>query len=215
VKGDRQAVLLSRSLFEGDALSNNPLLCLGTSATQRLAALLWHQKRDANIYEYTYGDAVGYFNAWPDNFYKELDDVTAVAEVKLIDLFNRTAFKYIYSDLILHSQCLLPEDEAPHFIYLTLMDYLYRLVESHPKSKKPNVADMLVSVAETAVLLSTTHEQVYRLYQDGVLFAAFGKKLQQRIDPYIGVFYLRQVIEYKASFGGDSFGNNKLTWPTN
>ncbi|MGS0824941.1 TniQ family protein [Shewanella sp. 0m-8] len=211
-KADSQAVLLSRSLFEGDALSNNPLLFMGTSATQRFAALLWYQKRHAENIEYMAHRAVAYFEDWPSSFYRELDAVTTGAEARLIDLFNRTSFRSIYGELILDSQCLLPEDKEPHFIYLALMDYLNKLVESYPKSKKPNVADMLVSVTETAVLLSTTHEQVYRLYQDGVLTAGLRQKIQTRIDPHIGVFYLRQVIEYKASFGNDKQGMYLSAW---
>jgi len=212
VKADSQAVLLSRSLFDGDALSNNPLLFMGTSATHRFAALLWYQKRHAKNTECMTHGSVGYFEDWPTSFYRELDAVTTGAEVRLIDLFNRTSFRSIYGELILDSQCLLPEDKEPHFIYLALMEYISKLVESHPKSKKPNVADMLVSVAETAVLLSTTHEQVYRLYQDGVLTAGFKQKIRTRIGPHIGVFYLRQVIEYNTSFGNDKQGMYLSAW---
>ncbi|NRD72159.1 TniQ family protein [Shewanella sp. VB17] len=212
VKAKSHACVLPRSLFEGDALSNNPLLFLGTSVTHRLAALLWYQKRDAPNTECMANDSVNYFAAWPENFYRELDELTSTAELKLIDLFNRTSFRFIYGELIIYSQCLRPEDTVPHFIYTALMDYLHKLVELHPKSNKPNVADMLVSVAETSVLLSTTHEQVYRLYQDGVLTSAPRQKMQQRIDPHIGVFYLRQVVEYQASFGVNRHGMYLSAW---
>lgn len=211
-KADSQAVVLSRSLFEGDTLSNNPLLSMGTSATHRFAALLWYQKRHAKNTECMAHGSVSYFEDWPLSFYRDLDVVTSGAEARLIDLFNRTSFRSIYGELILQSQCLQPEDKEPHFIYLALMDYLSKLVESHPKSKKPNVADMLVSAAEAAALLSTTHEQVYRLYQDGVLTAGMRQKIQTRVDPHIGVFYLRQVIEYKASFGNDKQGMYLSVW---
>lgn len=212
VKADDQAILLSRSMFEGDPLSNNPLIFMGTSATQRFAALLWYQKRHVDNVECMTNSAVAYFEGWPSSFYSELDVVTSRAEEKLIDLFNRTSFRSIYGELILQSQCLLPEDKEPHFIYLALMAYLSKLVASHPKSKRPNVADMLVSVAEAAVLLSTAHEQVYRLYQDGILTSGLRQKIQTRIDPHIGVFYLRQVIEYKASFGNDKQGMYLSAW---
>ncbi|WP_076538356.1 TniQ family protein [Shewanella sp. UCD-KL21] len=211
-KADSQAVVLSRSLFDGDALSNNPLLFMGTSVTHRFAALLWYLKRHVQNIECKLDESVNYFEAWPENFYQELDELLAGAELKLIDLFNRTSLSFIFGELILQSQCLLPEDKTPHFIDMGLMEYLGKLVESHPKSKKPNVADMLVSVTETAVLLSTSHEQVYRLYQDGVLTAGFKQKIRTRIDPHIGVFYLRQVIEYKTSFGNDKQGMYLSAW---
>jgi hypothetical protein len=203
--------MLARNLIGGDVTSTNPLIN-ETSATHRLAALLWYQKRHGGSNDNSFSDAIEYFDNWPDNFYQELDKVTQGAELRLIELFNRTAFRFIFGELILHSRCLYPEDKEPHFIYYASMRYLQRLVVLHPKSKKPNVADMLVSVAETAVLLSTTQEQVYRLHQDGILTSAFRQKMKQRIDPHAAVFYLRQVIEYKSSFGSDRQGMYLSAW---
>jgi len=60
--------------------------------------------------------------------------------------------------------------------------------------------------------LSTTYEQVYRLYQDGILTSGYRQKLKQRVDPNVGVFYLRQVIEYKCSFGSDRQGMYLSAW---
>jgi hypothetical protein len=211
VKAKAADIKLALSLINGDASSKNPLLS-NTSATHRLAALLWHQQRYMRSNEPSFSDAIEYFDGWPETFYLELDKATKGAETKLIDLFNRTSFRFIYGELILHSQCLRPADKEPHFIYTALMDYLYRLIELHPKSKKPNIADMLVSVAETAVLLSTTQEQVYRLYQDGMLASVFRKKMKQRISPHAGAFYLRQVIEYKSSFGSNRQGMYLSAW---
>ncbi|MCC4834543.1 TniQ family protein [Shewanella sp. 10N.7] len=210
INADNQKVVLSRSLFDGDALSNNPLLFMGTSATHRLAALVWYQKRYGKCDDFS--NAITYFDAWPNNFYNELDKLTAGAELKLIDLFNRTSFHSIFGELILNSQCIYPEDKEPHFIHLALMEYLRKLVESSPKTKKPNVADMLVSVAETAVLLSTTHEQVYRLYQEGILVSKFRQKMRHRIEPHVGVFYLRQIIEFQLSFGSNNQGVYLSSW---
>ncbi|MGI2182634.1 TniQ family protein [Shewanella oncorhynchi] len=211
ISAKQSDLMLARSLINGDVTSTNPLIN-ETSATHRLAALLWYQKRHGGSNDNSFSDAIEYFDNWPDNFYQELDKVTQGAELRLIELFNRTAFRFIFGELILHSRCLYPEDKDPHFIYVALMRYLQRLVELHPKSKKPNVADMLVSVAETAVLLSTTQEQVYRLHQDGILTSAFRQKMKQRIDPHAAVFYLRQVIEYKSSFGSDRQGMYLSAW---
>ncbi|WP_299489853.1 TniQ family protein [uncultured Shewanella sp.] len=210
-KADRQALLLSQCLIQGDLHSANPLLSV-LSTSHRFAALLWYQKRYANRGNYRHSDAVEYFSAWPNNFYSELEQLTLNADLKLIDEFNHTSFRFIYGEIILHYHCLLPEEKEPHFIYLALMDYLHKWVESHPKSNKPNVADMLVSVAETAILLSTTHEQVYRLYQEGILISAFRQKMRQRIEPHIGVFFIRQVIEYKSSFGANRQGMYLSAW---
>jgi hypothetical protein len=83
------------------------------------------------------------------------------------------------------------------------LDFLITLIEENPKSKKANVADLLVSVSEAALILNTSIEQIYRLYQDGIFQTAFRLKLNQRINLNKGVFFLRQVIEYKASFGNN------------
>jgi hypothetical protein len=210
-KADELTFLLSKSLINADPVSSNPLLNV-RSASQRFAALVWYQERYSDGTENVFRDAVLYFNDWPKNFYQELDKVTLGAEQRLIDWFNKTPFYQLYGDIILRSQCLYPYDKEPHFIYLALMDYLELLVQSNPKSTKPNVADMLVSVAETAVMLATTNEQVYRLYQEGVLKHAFRQPLRQRIDPDTAIFHLRQVIEYKSSFGANSIGMYLSAW---
>ncbi|MBO2622590.1 TniQ family protein [Shewanella algae] len=201
IKAKNEAVFVARNLFADESSPKHDAIFASASATHRLAALAWYQKSHNKDMRAVVMEVGGYFGNWPKQFYDWLDEITKGAEYKLIDLFNRTEFRTIYGDLIIQSQCLRPEDKEPHFIYLALVEYLCRLVSMHPKSKKANVADMLISVREAAVLLSTTHEQVYRLYQDGILTSGLRQKLHQRIDPHVGVFYLRQVIEYKQSFG--------------
>lgn len=196
-----EAVSLARGLFADESSSKGSTFFSRASTTHRLAALLWYQKCHDKDTQAMVQGVESYFGDWPKQFYDWLDEITEGAELRLIDSFNRTSFRSIYGDVILHCQCLLPEDKEPHFIGLALMEYLYKLVALYPKSKKANVADMLISVSEAAILLSTTHEQVYRLYQDGILTSGLRQKMHQRIDPHVGVFYLRQVIEYKQSFG--------------
>jgi hypothetical protein len=204
-------LILAQSLLSSDASSKNTLL-IQSSSTHRLAALLWHQKRYRESHCYSFKNAIEYYASWPENFYQELDAITQGAEYRLINLFNHTEFRSIYGELILHSRCLEPEDKEPHFIYAAVICYLQKLVDAHPKMKKPNVADMLISISETAVILATTHEQVYRLYQDGILTSPFRQKMAQRIEPYKGMFYLRQVIEYKNSFGNERQGMYLSAW---
>lgn len=207
-----EAVSLARKLFADVSSSDDCTLFAGTSATHRLAALLWYQKCLGKDTQVMVLGAESYFGDWPKQFYDWLDEITKGAESKLIDLFNRTEFRSIYGDLIIQCQCLSPEDKEPHFIYLALVEYLCKLVSMHPKSKKANVADMLLSVREAAVLLSTTHEQVYRLYQDGILTSGLRQKMHRRTEPNVGVFYLRQVIEYKQSFGDNRQREYASTW---
>jgi len=195
-------VELLQNLMLSEASIDNPLFN-NTHLSQRFAALLWYQNRYSKPGVYCLNEAADFFNQWPENFYKELNYLSENAEMKLIDLFNKTVFSFIFDELILSIPHCIQSDRQLNFIRIALMDYLVILVEKNPKSKKPNVADMLVSVSEVAIILGTSHEQVYRLYQDGILKSAFRHKMNRRIDPHTGVFFLRQVIEYKTSFGGD------------
>lgn len=189
----------------------NPLF-LNCSISERFSALLWYQLRYSAQDDFCLNAVVTFFKKWPVNFYHELDELNEGAEMKLINLFNKTDFRYIFKGLILSVPYSRYSDGEHHFIRKALMDYLTILVEKNPKSKKPNVADMLVSVSEVSILLGTSHEQIYRLYQDGVLSSAFRLKMNSRIDPMTGMFFLRQVIEYKTSFGGDNPRMHLSAW---
>lgn len=171
------------------------------SISQRFASLAWFQRRYVKNEDFPFNAAVTYFEAWPQNVLDELNLMTLNADNKLIDLFNRTSFRFIYGELIIGLPHIYRDEKETHFIRRTVLGFLSRLVAAHPKSKKPNVADMLVSISEAAVILGTTHEQIYRLYQDGVLSSSFRHKMKYRIDPQAAIFYLRQVVEYKNSFG--------------
>lgn len=209
-QAERSALALSRNLIESDGSSSNPLFS-HASASQRMAALLWFQKRFNKSHD-AFTEAVDYFEDWPNVYYSELETIEVSAKLKLLDAFNRTSFRTVYGDLIKHARCLYPDEYEPHFIYLATLEYLEQLVARHPKTRHANIADTLLSIAETAVVLNTTHEQVYRLYQDGILHSAIRQSLHKRIDPNEGVFFLRQVIEYRSSFGGVAQRMYLSTW---
>ncbi|GAA75155.1 hypothetical protein P20480_1623 [Pseudoalteromonas sp. BSi20480] len=57
-----------------------------------------------------------------------------------------------------------------------IINYFVELVDSNPKAKHPNIADLLLCTFDTAVLLNTTTEQVYRLHQEGFLNCAYSQK---------------------------------------
>ena len=209
VKG--KDVKLLHNLFNTDIAINNPLFH-ETTISQRFAALLWYQERYKCADNFCLNNAANFFSTWPENFYKELDHLNTNAAMKLIEVFNKTAFRFIFGEVILSVPHSIQREGQGHFIRIALLQYLTKLVENNPKSKKPNVADMLLSVTEAAIILGTTHEQIYRLYQDGILQNAFRQKMNRRIDPHAGVFFLRQVIEYKSSFGDDKPRMYLSTW---
>lgn len=192
---------LHKLLDKRDYNDSNPLFN-NTTLTERFAALLWYQEQYSQTDSFCLDYVVDYFSKWPTVLHKELSVLSNNAEMKLIELFNKTEFKFIFGEAILSCPNAQKQGHS-HFILTALLDYLVTLVENNPKTKKPNVADLLVSVLEAATLLSISVEQVYRLYQDGILQTAFRHKMNQRINPYKGVFFLRHVIEYKTSFGND------------
>lgn len=201
-KTEPDNLYLEQELLSDKSLSQNVLFqCKNLS--ERFDALLWYQR----YYEtdsFDLEEVVQYFNKWPDSLYQELDEITNHAEMRTIDKFNKSKFSSLYRGIIGLLPCsrpIQPTQSPSHFIHIAVLNYLFSLVEKHPKSKRANVADMLVSVSEVAIILETSFEQVYRLYQDGVLTIAMRPKLKERIPPNIGAFYLRQVIEYKSSFG--------------
>ena len=204
-------VELLQCLMNSETSINNPLFN-ETTQSQRFTALLWYQDRYSKTDVFCLNDAADFFNKWPDNFYNELNHLSKNADMKLIDLFNKTAFSFIFGKLILSVPYSIQREGQPHFIRIALLKYLTDLIENNPKAKKPNIADTLVSVTEAAIILGTSYEQIYRLHQDGILQSASRQKMNTRIDPHANAFYLRQVIEYKSSFGDDKPKMHLSAW---
>jgi hypothetical protein len=84
-----------------------------------------------------------------------------------------------------------------------IINYFVELVDSNPKAKHPNIADLLLCTFDTAVLLNTTTEQVYRLHQEGFLNCAYPQKKHEQLRADSHVFYLRQVIELQQAFAAE------------
>lgn len=211
LQANKKSVELTKNLFMNEGISDNPLFN-NTSISQRFATLLWYQQRYKTPDDFDLEKVTDYFLHFPKNFHHELDLVSQTAEMKLIDLFNKTSFNFIFGTLLSSVPTSIRNKGEQSFIAKALINYLILLVEQNPKSKKSNVADILVSVAECAVILDTSHEQIYRLYQEGVLQSATRYKMQRRINPHTGIFYLRQIMEYKTSFGGDNLRMYVSAW---
>lgn len=167
------------------------------SVSERLAALLWFHKR----YSRPLLEAAKYFEEWPSQLYRELDEITANAEQYMLDVFNRTAFNKVYGDIIITAANYDSDSCGNAFIHRAVMSYFAAFTERFPRSTTANQADLLLSITETAVVLKTSIEQVYRLLEDGILVSAKRFVSHQKIKPHVGLFYLRQVFELRTSFG--------------
>lgn len=190
----------------------NAVLFNNKPLSHYFASLIWFQHRYQVFDSFNYMDLLNYFNSWPDSFHGELHKISSSAETLLIIPFNQTSFHFIFGDLILRAEAINTYDHKKHFIHEALIDYLCQLVNNHQKSTKPNIADILLSVTETAIILSTSNEQVYRLFEHGILQAAFNLKIQKRINANEGIFFLRQVIEFYQSYGCSGSGVYVSKW---
>lgn len=192
----KEQIQLARC-FDNGAQPSLPNVLSSASVSERLVALLWFHKR----YSHQLLDAVKYFDKWPFHLYQELDEITDNAEQYMLNAFNRTAFSKIYGNIIVTAALLNSMSSNASFIHNAVMAYFTAFPEHFPRSQTPNQADLLLSIAETAVVLNTPIEQVYRLLEDGILVCAKRLACHQKIDPNVGLFYLRQVFELRLSFG--------------
>ncbi len=176
------------------------------SISVRNGGLLWHWLHTGSD---TAGDitfdssglasTIDYFEDWPASLMQELETAASNADQTLLKDFNKTAFQHIFGDILITSRWLPVSDLSQNFVLATVIEFLSSLVDSHPKSTRANVADLLLTVPEAAAVLSTTQEQVYRLYQEGYLELAFKPQLHQKLAAHKPAFYLRQVVELRQT----------------
>ena len=201
---------LSSALFDADSSSKNPLL-YNQSLNIKISALAWYAAQYSGS-SFDSLKIMQYFESWPSVFVGELDQRKEAADFIRIEHFNKTAFNDIFGNLIPDAFHLGRGKSEPHFITETVLEYLIKLVSEHPKSSKANIADLLINISEAAALLSTSYEQVYRLYESGILKIAHRQRLHQKLSSHQAVFHLRQVIELKKSYGGSYKGMYVSKW---
>lgn len=132
-------------------------------------------------------------------FTKELEEQASLSGDKLICDYNKTSFHDIFGNIVGISRLLLKPYPENDFVLAPLENFLARLVDQNPQTRVPNVADLLISMPEAAILLGTSYEQAYRLYEEGYIKCAFRLKSHEKLLNGIGVFYLREIIELRQS----------------
>ena len=145
---------------------------------------------------------VDYFSTWPESLTVELNLLTNNARLKQLNPFNKTKFNSVYGDLIRDGQ-IAATSNRKNKVLDEIINYFVELVDSNPKAKHPNIADLLLCTFDAAVLLNTTTEQVYRLHQEGFLNCAYPQKKHEQLRADSHVFYLRQVIELQQAFAAE------------
>ncbi len=132
-------------------------------------------------------------------FTQELEQQAALSGGKLVCDYNKTSFHDVFGNIVGISRLLLKAYPESDFVLTPLENFLARLVDQNPQSRVPNVADLLISMPEAAILLSTSYEQAYRLYEEGYLRCAVKFKSHEKLVNGIGVFYLREIMELRQS----------------
>lgn len=184
--------------------SSNPLMAT-VDQSMRFGALHWYRQRYCLISEGAetpsigFDDALDYFDSWPHSLWQDLDEIRVAAEYGQTKAFNRTSFKEVFGSLLLNCGQLPMRDTSHNFVLKEVQSYLSQLVREHPRTTQPNIADILLSVADAAAFLSISYEQVYRLYQEGMLPLAIRPSHHQHLDPYLPAFHLRHIAELKIS----------------
>lgn len=179
---------------------------LASSNSQKIVGLVsWFAKaKQLDVSDADFNCAfVDYFSTWPDGFNAELDLLTNNARLKQLNPFNKTKFNSVYGNVIRDGQIAATSNRKNKVID-EIINYFVELVDSNPKAKHPNIADLLLCTFDTAVLLNTTTEQVYRLHQEGFLNCAYPQKKHERLRADSHVFYLRQVIELHQAFAAET-----------
>lgn len=202
---DRAVVQLAELLCGERFESDNPLLA-NEQPTVRFGALLWYWLRhfhsqDDKPQDLRVAEAIGYFADWPANFHAELRQQVQSALLKQTRLLNHTAFSEVFGSVLGDCRQLPMRDIRTNFILRGLLDYLTSLVFDNPKRRVGNLADILLSAVETAAVLSTSVEQVYRLQQEGYLTPAYRLRRHDGLTAHEPIFHLRQVIEHRLAHG--------------
>ena len=178
---------------------------LASSHSQKIVGLIsWFAKvKQLDVSDADFNRSfVDYFSTWPKSFNAELDLLTNNARLKQLNPFNKTKFSSVYGDLIRDGQ-IAATSNRKNKVLDEVINYFVELVDSNPKAKHPNIADLLLCTFDAAVLLNTTTEQVYRLHQEGFLTCAYPQKKHEQIRADSHVFYLRQVIELQQAFAAE------------
>jgi hypothetical protein len=184
------------------------------------SALLWYYlkggsklKADHTVEFSGFNGVIEYFSNWPINFDKELELMAEKAEQRLIKEFNKTAFSHVFGEIL--SVAIFPTVDAstPNFMFERVLEFLTQLVDENPSSKTANVADLLLTVGDVATILSTSHEQIYRLYQEGYLTLQYRPKLHTKLNSQMAAFNLRQVLEFRESVKQSNQGNQRTYLP--
>lgn len=197
-KAKKSALVVSRWLV-GEPCSDAGVLSEPLDVSVRYGFLLWYINRYGDQDNFQFDDFVSYSEEWPKSLYENLDELVALGDQRKIRRWNRTFFNEVFGMLLKDCRHLPSRQLKANPVLQAVLVYLTQLVAKFPRSKGGNIADILLSVLDVSTLLSCTTEEVYRLYDHGLLTSSVQNSLHSKLPSHQSVFHLRSVIELKLS----------------
>lgn len=195
---DTSALLVSAWL-SGENQGMNGLLGDNLDISARYGVLLWYLKRYEQTDDIQYQGFVSYMANWPKVLFDELDKQLEGADDKRLKPWNQCFFSDFFGMLLHECRELpsrLPKDNP---VLSAVLAYLTRLVAQHPRTKRGNIGDVLLSTHEACTLLCCSKTQVYRLVDAGILTSAVKVGFHSKPDDFESIYHLRSVVQIKLS----------------
>jgi len=120
---------------------------------------------------------------------------------------NRIGFGYFTDDFLNKVSRI---GSLPQTIAVSISSEIIELALKEPRSTVANIGDSLVSIREAALITGSTVEELYRLYESGVLLLAKYIRDKGKLESYKPAFRLRDVASIALSYS--RFGYNQSAW---
>jgi len=166
------------------------------SLSSKLGIYLWF----LNVLKGTKTDSkfefMNFINHFPNSLYKWLEAKANTSFETQVKNINRTGFGEFYGEGLFKARNLPFKDNLiKNHIVIYLVDQL-------STKNKFDISALLFTVSESASILSTTYDDIYRLYEEGYLIAKTRLTKQAVIPVYLPVFTLGNVLGlYLSGYG--------------
>ena len=196
--------LIVSGLIAGDSILTEDrfLLFSDLNPSQVLGVLFWYERIQLWLSVNGMEDdttMLSFFSRWPFSLVMVLEKVIAKKLATSVQSLNKVSFRSFFGTLLKDAQCLPDRELGSNPVLKEIITFLSETVEKNPRSKVPNIGDLLVSLSEAAALLSTTYEQVYLLYSEGYLPLQTHIGINTKLKQEVPAFYLRNILDLRLS----------------
>lgn len=169
--------------------------------SQKLALLSFVQKM---VPEECFSD---FMLSWKVNLESVI--ISRVKETLVLSVVkpNKASFDYLTGGLL---SVIAQTNELPEIFVKQVVILIIEISANSPRSNIANIGDSLLSIRDAAVLLRTTINDIYRLYETGIL--VLGKRINAnaKLETYKPVFRLRDVSAIALSCS--EYSINQSAW---